>query len=413
VSIPVAGSALIIAAGVRAPRRGVESLLGLAPLRWLGKLSYSLYLWHWPILIVAAEYGGRTSLSLPDNLAWVLVALVASSVTYLLVENPIRHARYLVSVRWASVALGVGITAMALGIVSFQADLAGGAPSPTSGTASSAPSAASLRSVLKLVAASGAIRTVPANLKPPLSYAVPAPRQNLGQPPAECVATINESRVPACVFGDRTGTRTMILYGDSHAAMWFQALNSIAAQDGWKLVVLSKLGCLADPLAAPTPREGTEWKACDQWHTFAIARINRIDPNLLVVAQAITETRFGDKYTPAQWRDGMTTLLIRVRARATVVLGNTPNTGGPSCVANHREDVQACSQGPFTAYNNAERQAADSGGARYVDVTPWFCAKTCSPIIGNFDVYFNYSHVAVRYTHYLQNVLADALGLAR
>ncbi|HUY23090.1 MAG TPA: acyltransferase family protein [Acidimicrobiales bacterium] len=413
VSIPVAGSALIIAAGVRAPRLGVESLLRLAPLRGLGKLSYSLYLWHWPILLVAAEHSGRTSLSVPENLGWVLVALVASLVTYLLVENPVRHARPLVRVRWASVALGVGITAVALGIVSLQAAVVGGTPSAPVRTASSAPRAASLQTVLKLVAASDSIRTVPPDLTPPLSFAVPAPRWNLGQPPARCVATINRSMVPACAFGDRVGTRTMVLYGDSHAAMWFQALDSIATRTGWRLIVLSKLGCLADPLPAPTPREATEWKACDQWHTFALARINRIDPNLLVVTQAITQTRLlADVYTPSQWHDGMTQLLRRVRAQATVVLGNIPDSGGPSCVAGHRDDVQACSRMPFTAYNNAERQAAIAEGARYVDVTPWFCAKRCNPIIGNYDVYFNSTHIAVRYTHFLERVLAQGLGLS-
>ena len=91
-TIPVVGAALIIAGGMTAHAVGVEALLRLSPFRWLGKLSYSLYLWHWPILIIAAEYAGKTSLSVKDNLGWDLVALIASVLTYVLVENPIRHA---------------------------------------------------------------------------------------------------------------------------------------------------------------------------------------------------------------------------------------------------------------------------------------------------------------------------------
>ena len=97
VVIPVLGAALVIAGGVHAPRWAAESILGVRPFRWMGRHSYSLYLWHWPILIIAAESAGKASLPFRQNVVWLLVAVAASVVTYRLVENPIRHARILVS----------------------------------------------------------------------------------------------------------------------------------------------------------------------------------------------------------------------------------------------------------------------------------------------------------------------------
>jgi peptidoglycan/LPS O-acetylase OafA/YrhL len=95
-SLPVLGTALVIVGGTAASRWGLESLLGRAPFRWLGRFSYSWYLWHWPILVIAAEYF-HTSVeaSIPRNLVLVGVALVIAAGTYFFVENPVRHSRWL------------------------------------------------------------------------------------------------------------------------------------------------------------------------------------------------------------------------------------------------------------------------------------------------------------------------------
>jgi len=119
VALPVVSTALIIAGGMARPRAGAETVLSIAPLQWLGKLSYSLYLWHWPILIIAAQYAGQ-SLSVKDNLFWVLVALVLSVGSYFLVERPIRHLRLLVRSRALSLLMGAVLIGMSLGLATFE-----------------------------------------------------------------------------------------------------------------------------------------------------------------------------------------------------------------------------------------------------------------------------------------------------
>jgi peptidoglycan/LPS O-acetylase OafA/YrhL len=280
VTIPVVGAALVIAGGVTAPRFGAELLLKLRPFRVLGKLSYSLYLWHWPILILAAEYAGKTTLPVWQNLGWVLVAVGASAITYILVENPIRHAKVLFRVRWSSIGLGFALVAVTLGAVTLQSDVASGSAAGP-GKAVSIPGVASLQTVLRLVAASNQIRAVPSNLVPPLSSVVlpvPAPTPAPPSTSLGCAAAIPQSKVLACNFGDLHSTHTMVLYGDSHALMWFNALDDIATNAHWRIVLLSKPACLADLLPTRVPGaigEATdEWVACDQWHRFAINRIN-------------------------------------------------------------------------------------------------------------------------------------------
>ncbi len=93
-AIPVLGAALVIAGGTAAPRAGAEVLLRLFPFRWIGRWSYSWYLWHWPLLVLVAEHAHTTvgAHSVAENLLLVTIALALAAGTYFAVENPIRHS---------------------------------------------------------------------------------------------------------------------------------------------------------------------------------------------------------------------------------------------------------------------------------------------------------------------------------
>ncbi len=106
VALPVFGAALIIAGGTAVPERGAERLLRMRPFQWIGLISYSLYLWHWPVLTLVAERRGTGNLPVSESLLWLVVSLGLSIATYRLVENPIRRSPSLVGRRWASVVLG-------------------------------------------------------------------------------------------------------------------------------------------------------------------------------------------------------------------------------------------------------------------------------------------------------------------
>ena len=94
VALPVVGSAALIAAGCANQRTIVGRALSVRPMQWVGARSYSMYLWHWPLLIIPAQYATK-ELSAFQNTGWVLLTIAASAITYRLVENPVRRAKLL------------------------------------------------------------------------------------------------------------------------------------------------------------------------------------------------------------------------------------------------------------------------------------------------------------------------------
>ncbi|HEY5024358.1 MAG TPA: acyltransferase family protein [Acidimicrobiales bacterium] len=420
VAVPVVATAFVIAGGTAAPRRGAEALLSLTPFRWMGRWSYSLYLWHWPILIIAAQYEGRRSLPVSENLFLAVIALGLSVITYFFVENPIRHARVLTRIRWTSLGVGAALTALCIGIIAAAAPVAtagtAGPAIPGSGSPPASPAA-----VHQAVLNARLIKSLPADIRPSLAAAP----NDWGGLPADalgCEAHLAVTSVPACVFGDPHGAHTMVLYGDSHALMWFEALDAVAKEAKWRLVVLGKDWCHVSLVARTNPpgfgSPGGRYTQCDTWHRFAMHRINKLDPDLLIVTQEPGGQRYpSGTITPALWRQGLSKALNDVTSPRTrkIVLGNIPITShiNPNCLARHEVNVRVCAGLPdhfYRSMNSAELLAARDSGAQYVDVMPWFCSTTCTDVIDDIIVYKDGDHITATYSRYLETELALALG---
>ena len=424
VAIPVVGSAMIIAGGAAIPRYGVESVLGLRPVRGLGKVSYSLYLWHWPVLIIAAEYYRKPTLSVGQNLLLVLVALGISIVTYRLVENPIRHWK-LPALK--AVALGVGLIVVTLTVLSLV--LAAESVSVPSYDVVPAPNT---QAVLDQVNAATKITTVPKSIEPSLADAGndwAAAGGNLRYPCA-LGAGLPVRKIQVCTGGDPKGKHLMIVYGDSHVIMWYPAFEAMAKAAHWRLVMFDEYFCPASLLTvtngAGIAPVGGPYKLCDTFHRMVVSEINALHPDLVVISQEdfymrpAADGKPPTYFSAAQWQLGLTRLLnaIVVPNVRKVVLGNIPALpqSGPACLAAHPSDVQACSVsfdkavvGP--ALVQAERLAAEQTGAQYVDPTPWLCSSICTAVVGHYCVYQDQFHITGTYAKYLEVVLRKALGV--
>ena len=113
VLVPVVGTALVVGAGVRRIPGGAESLLGTGPFRWLGRRSYSLYLWHWPVIVITAALGHAVT-SWTVKVVCLVLSLALTVVTYRFVEAPVHRAR--LGPR-RSLQLGAGLIAGALAVL--------------------------------------------------------------------------------------------------------------------------------------------------------------------------------------------------------------------------------------------------------------------------------------------------------
>jgi hypothetical protein len=277
--------------------------------------------------------------------------------------------------------------------------------------------------VLSLVAASSKISTLPGDLSPSLAdvssdFASPS-LYNAG-----CEPTESQTSVPACDFGDVNSSNTIVLYGDSHAEMWFDAFYDIATQIGWKLVVLAKPYCPPTEVTFSSPITSGPYTQCTVWHNLAVARIRALHPAVVVITGEFedpviwsTSPSAGTQFEQLQTGIEKTLDLLKMPGTQEVVLGNIADlkSSPPTCLARHPSDVQACSftlakedaiWGPDFALEEA---AAKAEGAHYIDVLPWLCATVCSPVIGNFDVYYNEFHITATYATYLSQVLHGAL----
>ena len=437
--VPVAGTAAVLAAGVRPVRGGPAVLLARAPLRFAGRISYSWYLWHWPLLVLAPVALGRP-LRLAEGLALTAAGGALAYGTVGLVEDPVRFSPRLRTRPRRGLALGAALTAV-VALACAGAARTVPVPRGTGGPAAVAalppisqttapghagPSAAERRRVavtapvLAAVKAAVETRAVPANLTPPVADA----HADKAAPFVDgCHLSYTATVSPRCAYGDTAAQTMVVLFGDSHATQWFPALDRIAITRHWRLVVLTKSTCPPVDIPLISPVLGRTYSECATWRANALARIRAEHPVAVVLGVA---RHYGDVYGftvfGRPWLAGLarTVRAVRGTGAAAVVLGSTPKPpfDVPDCLSEHLSDATACATPTAAAVNvagmRAERAATVRAGGSYLDVSRWICTSaTCPPVVGRLLVYRDDNHLTTGYPSWLAPVLAVELDDAR
>ncbi|MGF6885363.1 hypothetical protein ABIA39_004095 [Nocardia sp. GAS34] len=415
--LPVAGAALVIVSGCAETRFGVGRVLAPAQVRAIGGLSYTWYLWHWPVLLLAPYALGRP-LDRVGALGAVVLAGGLAMLTRWWVENPIRFAAPLRRSATLSLACGGACTAVALCVALALLMLV---PAPV-GHGSAARSLTLMRSPAPVapvvdpsdeavsqlmtqtqsaVAASAEIRAVPSNLTPSLDIASGDKADVFTN---GCVRSWREVGQAECASGDLHSATRLALVGDSHAGMWNPAFESIAAARGWRLETMAKVTCPLLDLPITSPYLGREYTECEQWRGQVLSRLRAERPRLIVVDMS---RRYGGDFgfvSYDAWIDALTRLVaqLRVIGSAVLVLGSVPDphTTVPTCLSEHIDDASACSPTRQVAVNDAgiaaEQAATMAGGGQFDDLTSLFCtAVRCPVIVGNTLVFRDDNHLTV------------------
>ncbi len=443
---PVAGTAAVVIAGVRRGGFGPARVLGWRPLQVIGRLSYSWYLWHWPLLVLGAAAAGR-ALRTWESLLLVGAAAGLSASTVVAVEAPVRFSPRLSVRPTLSLALAGALSVMAAtgGLVAWRTvpPLHGGGevaaavpvtvppasdpagPPGTRGGATATTVDPQARAALAAMAQISASiersvgpAPVPSNLDPPLEEA----HGDRARPFNDgCFNGFADSGLHRCIYGWEGARARVVLYGDSHATAWFPALEPVADARGWELFVPTKATCPPITAEVWSPNFGRSYRECDTWRAAVLDRIAAERPMLVILGmnRAYGPAYRLQEYGP-EWLIGLADTVARVRSTGArvVVLGPTPHQGGdvPDCLSEHLDDDRACAPPVDRAVDAggipAERKAVVDAGGDYLDVTPFFCVPTgCPVIVGNLLVWRDQNHVTTSYAGWLAQVLGAQLDL--
>lgn len=335
--------------------------------QWLGAISYPLYLWHWPALVLPSSALGRP-LRIRERVLCILLTVLLAHLTNRFIEQPLRHRKmagkrvylFFIATTLASLIAGLIISASSSSLISVK----------------------------------GTHYTFNLNqvVQKPKVYG------------DDCHVNYGETKSGNCTYGVKNSKKTIVLYGDSHAAQWFPTLEKIALEKGFRLISLTKSACPS--VDSPRSDQGAfKYVDCQQWRKNSVARIKSIHPDGVVVSsfQYFTPPK-GFTNRGQWWSEGQRKLLKELQGSTDhlIYISDTPRPlrDIPNCLAS--KDSHSCNSTMRTPNVIID-------GFTKIDPNPWLCSSFCPAIKDGFVVYRDASHISVAAALALKPQLEGAL----
>lgn len=283
--VPVgAAMLLILAGGNRSAHPSTAGrlplpnrLLATRPLVRLGAMAYSLYLWHWPLLIFWLAFTGGAHARFWDGLAILLVSGILAYLTMRFVEEPLRYRAASGGLRrptlvggTAVVLLGVTLTATSFTWREHVADQRANGEELLTLSATDYPGARALLDGAR----------VP---QLPFRPTVLEAADDIPESTSDgCISDFDNVGIINCTYGDVSASRTIALAGGSHAEHWITALDILGKEHHFKVVTYLKMGC---PLTTETMPlvmgDNRPYPKCRQWNERVMAKLIRDHPDFV------------------------------------------------------------------------------------------------------------------------------------
>ena len=426
--LPVAGTALVIMSGLRPGRQWHSPVTGSWPVQFVGNVSYSLYLWHWPLILLAPFVLGDVldagTMTTPWLLAVLAVSLVLSYLSKVLVEDRGMALTRSTKLTFTAMVAGVAVVAVAAHLLNGAYD----------------------REVTEAQRKAEVVEETPCHGAPALAGGVkcknrfgPAEVVDMGpanqyyNKPPECRSTdkymVGDKRTTSVCDFSRGNAKAPVVWlvGDSHAQQWQGPLFDLAKENKWVLKLSLLGGC---PFAKiefkgfrTVASEGSK-KACMNW-SAEVADVVRDDRPKMVFTSFFAREEYADdgsdRSQTEQYREGLEPYWRKwtdVGARV-FVLADPPLNGkvrNRDCVVLNPEDPLACAvdrevahpKDPLTEVARKTRVP----NVELIDLSNYFCDKQrCYAVVGNVAVYFDSDHMNLEFSRSLKPMIAKAIGL--
>lgn len=412
--IPTVSTALVLASGPAAGTAGPVRIFSNRTIQWIGGCSYSMYLWHWPVLVIGGYFitDGLRETTVTEGITLVALSILPAWLSLKMIENPVRDAaRIKDSVKNSLYLAFFGIAACL--IVGMILSLAG--PRPATGTyVSQYARAGNSMTDAKLMGAE-VLAPLPrddANGAPVESVAemVPSPAQIRTDYDRCPVSRIDSAEVVACELGNRTSPKRIVLVGDSHAQQWIPSLTLLADRENWSLTAYIHDAC---PFKSGTVlRDGKPYVDCMTWNREISDRLLAGPmPTMLLTSSMGTGTDGSGSNAIAAALQPFADKGAKV-----VLIRDTPKPGidQGECISANLKQLTKCAR-PRSETSDAlgrEQIAASQavGGSVLVDLNDAICpTDQCAAVIGGVAVYRDSNHITSTYARTLSSRLLEQL----